>query len=96
MFIVFYTILADFEMFVLHCDIYSNRFFWFIIKLSFFLRRMLQRRNLFLTPKLVMARLMIITHLKAVMGPAQIKMVKMILYLFNPVLMMMNPPTPPL
>lgn len=49
---------------------------------------------MFLTLKLVMTRLMIITYLKAVMGPAQIKMVKMFLYLFNPVLMM-NPPTPP-
>ena len=54
----------------------------------------MHRMNMFLTPKLVVAHLMI-TYLKAVMGPAQIKMVKMILYLFNPVLMM-NPPTSPL
>lgn len=51
--------------------------------------------NIFLTLKLVMVHLTMITYLKAVMYPAQINMGKMIPYLFNPVLMM-NPPTSPL
>ncbi|KAG7219912.1 hypothetical protein INR49_018741 [Caranx melampygus] len=56
---------------------------------------MLYQMNMFLTPTLVITALMRSTYLEVVMDPAQIKMVKMIPYLFNPVLMM-NPKTLPL